>query len=280
MLYAPRTICLHANNKERTSRLITSQSLGQRVKPFMSLEVLKAGEISAFDEASRLSDSGTAIITFLISGEADFSVSTQKQGRLKQGDALWMLSGSGIQYSLTPKTADCVSVKLRVALSPALENAPAQSIHLNSAWIESDGPARVLLGQHGHACGQLAFPALVNYFVVSLVAGQAWTYEPLANHQVAWAAVLSGKIKTSDTQVKPDQIAVYENSHQAINFLAEEDTVFLLGTSNQFSSQQYLYPQYPDQEFTRDLAEQHAASGLNKTFNKAPSEISVLRMCS
>jgi redox-sensitive bicupin YhaK (pirin superfamily) len=310
MLCTPRPICFHANNpdKERAShlgapQLVAPQSLGQRFTPFMSLDVLKAGERSALDETSTVSDSGTAIITFLLSGEAEFSDSTRKQGRLKQGDVLWMLSGSGLQYSLTPKTPDCVSVKLRVALSPVLESAPAQSVYLNSARIEGNGPARVLLGQHGHASGQVAFPALVNYMVVGLAAEQVWTYEPLANHQVAWIAVLSGKINTSNTVVEADEIAVYENSHQSMSFLAEVDTVFLLATSHQFNPHQVnphqfnshqlglhqfnsqplssQSPHHTDQESTYGFAvEKHAVARLPKTFNKTSPDISVQRMCS
>jgi redox-sensitive bicupin YhaK (pirin superfamily) len=203
--------------------------------------VVRAGEESTSDEALLSSDSGTAIITFLISGEADFNDSTHKQARLKKDDLLWMLSGSGIQYSLTPKTPDCVSVKLRVALSPALESAPAQSIYLNSALVERDGPAQILLGQHGDACSQLALPALINYVVVTLAAGQSWIYEPPVNHRTAWIAVISGKIKTSDVVVASDEIAVYENSNKSISFLAEEDGVFLLGTSQQYSHQEYAH---------------------------------------
>jgi redox-sensitive bicupin YhaK (pirin superfamily) len=226
-------------------------------------EVIKGEKEDVSGEAWLSSDSGTAIITFLISGEADFSDSTYKQACLKQGDVLWMLSGSGIQYSLTPKTSDCVIVKLRVALSPALESAPAQSIYLDSALIERDGPAQIVLGQHGDASSQLALPALVNYLVVTLVAGQAWIYEPPVNHRIAWVAVISGKIKTSDVLVGADEVAVYESSNESISFLAEEDGVFLIGTS-----QQYAHQELTHQDYRHDLS--------NESFNPKWSEAFVL----
>ncbi|HOY24273.1 MAG TPA: pirin family protein [Cellvibrio sp.] len=256
MPHKPRSICLHADsdNKGPESHLITPRILGHRVKPFVSLEVIRTDEVSTSDEALLSSDSGTAIITFLISGEADFSDSTHKQGCLKKDDVLWMLSGSGIQYSLTPKTQDCISVKLRVALSPALESAPAQSIYLDAALVERDGPAQILLGQHGDANSQLALPALINYVVVTLAAGQAWIYEPPVNHRTAWIAVISGKIKTSDVLVASNEIAVYENSNKSISFQAEEDGVFLLGTSQQCSYQEDSHQEHLYQESTHNLA--------------------------
>lgn len=270
MLHKPRSICLHTDSDKKglTSHLITPRTLGHRVKPFVSLEVIRGDVINeeVSGEALLSSDSGTAIITFLISGEADFSDSTRKQGRLKKDDLLWMLSGSGIQYSLTPKTPDCISVKLRVALSPALESAPAQSIYLDSALVERDGPAQILLGQHGDANSQLALPALINYVVVTLAAGQSWIYEPSVNHRTAWIAVISGKIKTSDVLVGSDEIAVYESSNKSISFLAEEDGVFLIGTS-----QQYSYQEHSHQESTYDLAvETYSLPSEGKVFN--PSE--------
>ncbi len=273
MLHQPRTICLHANsnNEYLTSHLISPQTLGHQIKPFVSLDVVRAGEPTA-DDALLSSDSGTAIITFLISGEANYSDSTHKHGCLKQGDVLWMLSGSGIQYSLKPTTPDCISVKLRVALSPALKSAPAQSIFLDSALVEHDGPAQILLGQHGDASSQLALPALINYVVVTLAAGQAWIYEPPVNHRTAWVAVISGKIKTSDVLVTSDEIAVYESSNKSISFLAEEDGVFLLGTS-----QHYTHQECTHQEFTQNSAvEKHPTASLSESFNPKWTEAFVL----
>lgn len=274
MLHQPRTICLHthSDNKDLTSHLITPQMLGHQIKPFVSLDVMRVGEVFTVGEALQSSDSGTAIITFLIAGEADYSNSTNKHGglkhgHLKQGDVLWMLSGSGIQYSLKPTTSHCISVKLRVALSPALESAPAQSICLDSTLVERDGPAQILLGQHGDASSQLALPALINYAVVTLTAGQAWIYEPPVNHRTAWIAVISGKIKTSDVLVSSDEIAVYENSNKSISFLAEEDGIFLLGTSQEYTHQAYMQ---------NSALEKHPITSQSESFNPKWSEAFVL----
>lgn len=269
MLHKPRTIRAHLNShsKNPANHLLAAQTFGQSIKPFISLEVTRAGDLNPADEFSMSPDFGTAIITFLLSGEADFRDSTHKQrslkqellkqahlkeGSLKQNDVLWILSGSGIHYSLKPKTQDCVSVKLRVALSPALESAPAQSICLASNLVERHGPAQVLLGRYKDAHSGFALPALVNYLVVRLSAGQEWHYEPPVNHRTAWMSVIEGRVHTSNTRVSADELAIYDNSNKSISFLAEQDSIFLLGSS---------------QEYTHDLAVEKFALP-NEVFNK------------
>lgn len=262
MLSKPRTLGLHltCDNKNSTNHPVTSAVFDPSVKPFISLDVVHASEPTNADEFLMSPDSGTAIITFLLSGEADFSDSTQKQGSLQKNDVLWILSGSGVRYALKPKTQDCISVKLRVALSPALESAPAQSIYLESNLVERDGPAQVLLGRYKNAQSGFALPALINYLVVRLSAGQEWAYEPPINHRLAWIAVITGKINTSNTLVSAAEIAVYENSNNAITFFAEQDSIFLLGSSHE-------YPQ--------DLpAQEYALPILNEAPNKNNSKIS------
>lgn len=262
MLHKPRVISLQTS---LDSQDLTSCHVLRHVKPFVSLDVLRTDNLFTVDEALISSDSGTAIITFLISGEASFSDSTHKHGSLKKGDVLWMLSGSGIQYSLTPKTPDCVGVKLRVALSPALESAPAQSIYLDSFLVDRDGPAQIVLGQHRDVFSQLALPALINYLVVTLAAGQTWVYEPPVNHRTAWIATLSGTLKTSGTHISANQIAVYENANKSISFMAEQDCVFLLGTS---------------QEYTHDFSvENHPVSSLNKAIDSMRFETHSRAIC-
>ncbi len=256
MLSKPRTICLHLNsdNKKSGNCLTALQALGQSVKPFVSLDVVRADELTIADEFVMSPDSGTAIVTFLLSGEADFSDSTHKQGSLKKNDVLWVLSGSGIRYGLKPKTQDCISVKLRVALSPALQCASAQSLYLESNLVERHGPAQVLLGRYRNAQSAFALPALINYLVVRLSAGQEWVYEPPVNHRIAWAAVISGKITSSNTFLSADEVAIYENSNKSISFLAEQDSIFLLG-----SSQEYMHDFF---------SEKNAIPNLNEVANK------------
>jgi len=262
MLSKPRSISLHVKSdyKNATRCLISSQ-IGHQVKPFVSLDVVKASELSATDSLT-VADAGTAVIIFLMSGTADFSDSTHKHGSLQENDVLWILAGSGVHYSLRPTTEDCMMVKLRIALSPALECAPAQTAYINAMLVEQDGPAGVLLGQCDNARSQLALPALINYLVVNLTSGQSWIYEPSVNHPIAWVAVIHGEVKTSDRLVTSGEVIVYERSNRAIVFSAQQDSIFLLGTS-----QEYMY----------DLAvEKYPTSSVIETVELSQFEASAL----
>lgn len=234
-----RKLCLHTqgDGEELTTRLIAPHIA--KIKPFVLLEICRTGEVPEI-ENPMLSNSGAAIITLMLSGEATYKDSTHKAISLKKNDLMWTLSGSEIQHSLTPKTLDCVSVKLVLALSPALEKAPAQSTYLESNLIESDGPAKILLGRYKEALSLFSLPALINYLLVNLDAGQSWTYEPPANHSVAWIGVISGKVYTSDTQATSGELVVYEKAAAPIVFFAEEDSIFILGSSVEYTDESHI----------------------------------------
>lgn len=222
------------DNKALASQLIASQSELHNIKPFVSLEISRTDRIPDSENPMPAS-SGIAIITLLLSGEATYSDSTAKTILLKKNDVMWTLAGSGILHSLTPTTQDCVSVTLMLALSPALEKAPAQSLYLESNLIESDGPAHLLLGRYKEALSLFALPALINYLIVHLDAGQSWNYESPANHSIAWIAVLSGKVYTGDTEAIQGELFIYEKASAPIVFFAEENSVFLLGSSVEYA---------------------------------------------
>jgi redox-sensitive bicupin YhaK (pirin superfamily) len=239
MVNHQRKIALHncAEKVHGITRYISPKI--QKVDPFISLEVCGAKDTYT-NESLMSHSSGTAIIILIHSGEADYRSSTDKNVHLKKNDLLWLLSGSGISYSLKPKTVDSVSIKLEIALSPALENAPAQSTYLESNLAEHYGPAQILLGLYGDARSGFALPALINYLLITLRAGQSWTYETPTNHSSAWIAVINGKINTSNTLVSEGESAIYEESHKSLDFFAIEDSIFLIGSSVAFTQDKML----------------------------------------
>jgi len=70
----------------------------------------------------------------------------------------------------------------------------------------------------------------MNYLVVSLKAGERWFYEPPKGHEVAWVAVHEGVLLTP-TPILGGEIAIFEPSEVSIEFRAEADTVFVLGSA-------------------------------------------------
>jgi hypothetical protein len=70
----------------------------------------------------------------------------------------------------------------------------------------------------------------MNYLDVRLKAGERWRYEPPRNHTVAWIAVHQGSV-TTPARVGQGEIAVFEESNGAIEFEAEGDAAFILGSA-------------------------------------------------
>jgi hypothetical protein len=116
-----------------------------------------------------------------------------------------------------------------VALPPELENAPNASHYVMPGESPVDGPVRVILGSPGKMTSPIDAPPM-NYLVVSLKAGERWSYEPPKGHEVAWVAVHEGMLRTP-SPVPRGEIAIFEPSEAAIDFLAEGDTVFVLGSA-------------------------------------------------
>ena len=70
----------------------------------------------------------------------------------------------------------------------------------------------------------------LTYLHVSLKAGERWPYQPPRGHDVAWVAVAEGTLRASSV-VSSGELAIFADSEQAIDFVAESDTSFVLGSA-------------------------------------------------
>jgi redox-sensitive bicupin YhaK (pirin superfamily) len=124
--------------------------------------------------------------------------------------------------------------QLWVALPASEENAPAQSIYLSPEQVPREGPARVLLGRHGKAQSAIPAPSDMNYLAVKLKDGEHWRYTPPEGHTVGWVAVNAGRLGAGDEAGGPiatGELAVFEESGEAMDFTAHGDTAFVLGSA-------------------------------------------------
>jgi redox-sensitive bicupin YhaK (pirin superfamily) len=206
--------------------LISNLIDAANIKPFVSLKYLT--------NPTKAVASGSAIITYVVSGETIYSDTTGKSGTLKKNEWSWMIAGSGIGYSLTPQTPDYLAVQVCIALSPALENSLPQSAYLASFATTQKNPVEVLIGWHGSSRGEFAYPSLINYFVVHLKAQQQWKFELPLNHQFSWAATVSGHVQTAEGKNLPNHAALLDQSSKKIVFLALTDSILVLGSSPDF----------------------------------------------
>jgi redox-sensitive bicupin YhaK (pirin superfamily) len=148
---------------------------------------------------------------------------------LSAGSVESVRAGNGVWHTGAAESKGVRGFQLWVALPPELENAPNASHYVMPEESPVDGPVRVILGSQGKLKSPIEAPPM-NYLVVSLKAGERWSYQPPAGHEVAWVAVHEGLLRTP-TPVPGGEIAVFEPSEAPIDFLAEADTVFVLGSA-------------------------------------------------
>jgi redox-sensitive bicupin YhaK (pirin superfamily) len=139
-----------------------------------------------------------------------------------------MRASNGVWHTGEPK-GRAKGFQLWVALPPELENAHNASHYVAPQDVPEEGPVRVILGEYGKAKSPIAAPPMT-YLSVSLKAGERWTYQPPRGHDVAWVAVSDGLLRAS-AAIPAGEIAIFEPSEEAIDFVAGEDTVFVLGSA-------------------------------------------------
>jgi len=167
----------------------------------------------------------------MIEGDIAYEDTTGAKGVLLGGGVEWMQAGNGVWHDVAPANGPSIrGFQLCVALPASQENAPTQSPYLKPSQIPQEGPARALLGQYGTARSSIPAPAGMNYLVVNLRDGERWTYEPPTGHTVAWLAVRAVQLE-AETLVDTGELAVFEESNQAIDIVARGDTSLVLGSA-------------------------------------------------
>jgi redox-sensitive bicupin YhaK (pirin superfamily) len=217
------------------TRLVSPSDLGEFLKPFVFLDFFSfrpaAGHQGFGKGFGMHPHSGIATLTFMIEGAVAYEDTTGKTGVLPAGGVEWMRAGNGVWHTGAPVgDSQMLGFQLWVALPASEENAPAQSVYLAPSQVPQEGPARVLLGRHGAAQSPIAAAASMNYLAVRLKDGEHWRYMPPAGHDVAWVAVNAGRLDAGGT-VETGELAVFEESAEAIDFVAHGDTAFVLGSA-------------------------------------------------
>jgi redox-sensitive bicupin YhaK (pirin superfamily) len=114
-------------------------------------------------------------------------------------------------------------------LAPDEELGPVENVYQAPDTVARDGPARVLLGNHGGAVSSLNTPASINYLAVRLPAGKSWRYQPAIDPTICWVAPSRGRLLVPE-RVEGGELAIFEPSNDAIDFSAEADAEFVLGS--------------------------------------------------
>jgi redox-sensitive bicupin YhaK (pirin superfamily) len=204
--------------------------LGQLVKPFVFLDLFEAPQFHGRGFAPH-PHSGIATLTTLLEGSTTYADSTGEAGLLSSGAVEWMRAGRGVWHAGDPGEGRAVrGYQLWLALPPELELAPAESLYLDPRHIQGDGPVRVLIGSYRGMTSPIPSPSPITYLHVRLIDGERWTYQPNAEHNVAWLATNSGKVDVSGVVLEREMV-VFEEGSGAIELVAESEVELVIGSA-------------------------------------------------
>jgi redox-sensitive bicupin YhaK (pirin superfamily) len=230
---ASRGIIHQARGRKRgpISRLVSPSDLGEVIKPFVFLDHAVFSDRDASMDKSLLwhPHSGIATVTVVLEGSIEYAETTGRAGVVETGGVEWMRASNGVWHTGAAGTGDVRLFQLWVALPPELENGPVASRYVGSDEIQSVGPARVILGSYDGAKSVIAAPPMT-YLSVNLKAGERWSYHPETGHTVAWVAVDKGTLRTP-ALVEAGEVAIFEPSEHSLDFLAQDDARFVLGSA-------------------------------------------------
>jgi redox-sensitive bicupin YhaK (pirin superfamily) len=175
--------------------------------------------------------SGIATLTYVAEGAVRCIDPDNVEGTLAAGGVEWMQAGRGMWHGGGLDQAGRTrGFQLWIALPPELELGPTVSIYQAPEAVPEDGPARVPIGSYGTASSAIVSPSPINYLAVRQKAGERWRYEPPTGHTVLWTAVASGTVSVPD-ELRHGDLAAFEPSNQAVEFEAQTDSEFVLGSA-------------------------------------------------
>jgi redox-sensitive bicupin YhaK (pirin superfamily) len=212
------------------TRLMSPADLGQLLKPFVFLDLFDM-ENATFGGMGLHPHSGIATVTYLVEGSVRYEDTTGATGVLPAGGVEWFKAGGGAWHGGGPgDSGRSRGFQLWLALPPEQELGPVETVYLAPDAVARDGPARVLVGTHGGATSSVKAPASINYLAVRLRAGESWRYQPAVDHTVGWVALSTGRLRVPE-RAEAGELAIFESSADAIDFHADADTEFVLGSA-------------------------------------------------
>jgi redox-sensitive bicupin YhaK (pirin superfamily) len=212
------------------TRLVSPSDIGELIKPFVFLDYFEADPANAPDFGFH-PHSGIATLTLILSGQAFYKETTDREGVIERGGVEWMRASSGVWHTGGISGNDRIKgFQLWVAMPPALELAEPESQYLGASAFKSAGPARVIAGEYDGIKSLVGSPIGMTYLDVHLRAGERWAYEPPKGHNVAWIASHQGTVVTPEA-VSAGEAVVFEETEKPIAFEATTDTGFVLGSA-------------------------------------------------
>lgn len=211
------------------TRLMSPSDLGRVLKPFVFLDLFDVEGAPRFGGLHP--HSGIATLTYIQEGAVDYIDPDDHRGVVSAGGVEWMQAGQGMWHGGGFRgTGRTRGFQLWIALPPALELGPTSSVYQSADDVQRAGPVGILLGSYEGVASVIAAPAPINYLGIRLRAGERWTYQPPAGHEILWTAVSKGVLRAPDDLREGDFVA-FELATTAVDFEAVTDTEFVLGSA-------------------------------------------------
>jgi redox-sensitive bicupin YhaK (pirin superfamily) len=216
-------------------RLMSPSDLGERLKPFVFLDLFEADMRALAGSMPLHPHSGIATVTVLTDGDVIFDDPHAGHGTIAYGGVEWARAGRGMWHGkeLSAGTSSTArGFQLWIALPPDLETADSESQYIASEQMPGAGPARVIVGAYAGAASPVRAPGGINYLLVTLKPGERWMYNPPTGHAIAWVAVSSGALHTGE-RVSTGELAIFDNGNAAFTLEGGTDTgaTFVLGSA-------------------------------------------------
>jgi redox-sensitive bicupin YhaK (pirin superfamily) len=216
-------------------RLMSPSGLGERLKPFVFLDLFQADMRALTGSMPVHPHSGIATVTVLTEGDMTFDDPHFGHGTIGYGGVEWVRAGKGMWHGKELSAAASPTAQgfqLWIALPPDLETAEPDTQYIVSEQIPSVGPARVIVGSYAGAASPVRSPSGINYLLITLNPGQRWTYEPPTGHTIAWVAVGRGALHVGE-RVSNGELAIFDNSEAPITLegVAAIGATFVLGSA-------------------------------------------------
>lgn len=227
----------HGHGHGPITRLMSPSDLGRIVKPFVFLDLFDADRqtMRAMADMPLHPHSGVATVTVLTEGRFLYSDPTIGSGMLGYGGVEWMRAGGGVWHGKELSADDVPRIQgfqLWVALPANLENSEPVSRYIEAKDMVQTGPAHVIVGNHEGAQSPVPAPEGMNYLLVTLRAGECWTYHPPVGHTVAWLALAKGALHAG-ARIDAGEMVIFEPVEASISLQVsgKEDAVFVLASA-------------------------------------------------
>jgi len=228
----------YGNSRGPISRLMSPTDLGEQLKPFIFLDRFNI-DFHKREATTLYPHSGIGIVTVFTDGDVCFDDSNGVEGTLKSGGLEWINSGKGLLHGKAISAGQSKQVQgfqLWLALPPELEVSKARTQFVQTDHNQNIGPARVLVGEYKKIKSMVPNTLNINLLMVTLAAGQSWTYQPPPKHDVLWLSLAKGELLASDKDksiIKSGEMVAYEQGSESVTFIANElePTVFIMGSA-------------------------------------------------